>query len=168
MATEINTAVIKDGKVMQVKVSTDITPGVGIHLLGINDKTIRDCLLRTITAMQSQGYFIPGRKICTEIDPDLSCLDECHCDLPIAIGIIMSSEQVDLREVNRCLIMGQLNLDGTLRDIHEPQAMAEYARSNDLLVTMPMYQALTLPKELIEYTLMVDSLSELVEILKVK
>lgn len=167
MATEINTAVIKDGKVMQVKVSTDITPGVGIHLLGINDKTIRDCLLRTITAMQSQGYFIPGRKICTEIDPDLSGLDECHCDLPIAIGIMMSSEQVDLREVNRCLIMGQLNLDGTLRDIHEPQAMAEYARSNDLLVTMPMYQALTLPKELRPNVLMVDSLSDIVELMKI-
>lgn len=167
MTNEINTAVIKDGKVMQVKVSTDITPGVGIHLLGINDKTIRDCLLRTITAMQSQGYFIPGRKICTVIDPDISSLDDCHCDLPIAMGIVMSSGQVNLREVNRCMIMGQLNIDGTLCDIPEPQTMAEYARSNGLLVTMPMYQALTLPKELRQNVLMVDSLSEIVELMKI-
>lgn len=165
MITEINSAVIKDGKVIQVKVSTDITAGVGIHLLGMNDKAIRECLLRTITAMQSQGYFIPGRKICTVIDPNLSGQDECHFDLPIAMGIMMSSGQVNLREVNRYVIVGQLGLDGALRDIPEPRIMAEYARSNDLLVTMPMYQALTLPKELLQYVLMVDSLSELIKLL---
>ena len=167
MATEINTAVIMDGKVRQVWVSTDITAGVGIHLLGMDDKTIRECLLRTITAMQSQGYYIPGRKICTVIDPYLSGQDECHFDLPIAMGIMMSSGQVNLREVNRCMIMGQLNIDGTLCDIPEPQTMAEYARSNGLLVTMPMYQALTLPKELRQNVLMVDSLSDIVELMKI-
>ena len=45
---------------------------------------------------------------------------------------------------------------------------AEYARERDMLAVMPRMQALSLPKELIGHTLMIDSLHELIEVLKIK
>ena len=46
-----------------VTVEVDITSGIGIHLVGLADAAVRESLLRTITALQSLGFHIPGRKI---------------------------------------------------------------------------------------------------------
>lgn len=57
-------------------------------------------------------------------------------------------------------------LGGVNNACHE--VLAEYARANGMLAVMPQSQALGLPKELVDYTLMIDSLYELIEMLKVE
>ena len=84
------------------------------------------------------------------------------------MGIIVASGQARLRELDRCILTGRLDSDGRLGDLPDPMALAEYARERDMLAVMPQMQALSLPKELIDYTLMIDSLYELVEVLKIK
>ena len=48
---------------MPVTVEVDVTSGIGIHLVGLADAAVKESLLRTITALQSKGFRIPGKKI---------------------------------------------------------------------------------------------------------
>ena len=40
-----------------VTVEVDITTGLGIHLVGLADVAVKESLLRTITALQSMGWY---------------------------------------------------------------------------------------------------------------
>ena len=77
---------------MPVTVEVDVTSGIGIHLVGLADAAVKESLLRTITALQSKGFRIPGKKIVINLAPaDISKKGSGY-DLPIAIGIIAASE----------------------------------------------------------------------------
>ena len=52
-----------------VIVEIDITSGLGIHLVGLADAAVKESLLRTITALQSMGFRIPGKKIVINLAP---------------------------------------------------------------------------------------------------
>ena len=54
---------------VKVTVEVDITMGIGIHLCGLGDIAVKESLLRTITALQSLNYHIPGKKIVINLAP---------------------------------------------------------------------------------------------------
>lgn len=56
-----------------VTVEVDITKGIGIHLVGLADAAVKESLLRTITAMQTLGYHVPGKKIVINLSVYLLC-----------------------------------------------------------------------------------------------
>ena len=100
-----------------VVVEVDIATGIGIHLVGLADTAIKESLLRTITALQSMGFRIPGRKIVINLAPADMHKKGSGYDIPIALGIIAASGQRPLLELEQFLIMGELGLDGTVREI---------------------------------------------------
>ncbi len=102
---------------VQVTVETDICTGIGFHLEGLADTAVRESLLRTITALQSLGFRIPGRKIVINLAPADMHKSGSGYDVPIALGIISASGQRNLPLLDRYMIMGELGLDGTVRDV---------------------------------------------------
>lgn len=46
-----------------VEVEVKIDRGIGIHLVGLADAAVKESLLRTVTALQSMDFHIPGKKI---------------------------------------------------------------------------------------------------------
>ena len=50
-----------------VTVEIDIRNGIGIHLVGLADTAVKESLLRTVNALQSLDFHIPGRKIVNNI-----------------------------------------------------------------------------------------------------
>ena len=56
-----------------VTVEVDISSGIGIHLVGLADAAVKESLLRTITALRSVGYRIPGKKIVINLSVYLLC-----------------------------------------------------------------------------------------------
>ena len=56
-----------------VTVEVDITHGIGIHLVGLVDVAVKESLLRTVTALQSLGFRIPGKKIVINLSVYLLC-----------------------------------------------------------------------------------------------
>ena len=46
-----------------VTVEVNIDRGIGIHLVGLADVAVKESLLRTVTALQSLGFHVPGKKI---------------------------------------------------------------------------------------------------------
>ena len=71
-----------------VTVEVDINSGIGIHLVGLADVAVKESLLRTMTALQSIGFRIPGKKIVINLAPADLRKNGSGYDLPIALGII--------------------------------------------------------------------------------
>lgn len=108
-----------------VTVEVDITTGLGIHLVGLADVAVKESLLRTITALQSMGFRIPGKKIVINLAPADMHKKGSGYDVPIALGIIKASRQRELPLLDQFIIMGELGLDGSVREISGALPIAE-------------------------------------------
>lgn len=110
-----------------VTVEVDITTGLGIHLVGLADAAVKESLLRTITALQSMGFRIPGKKIVINLAPADMHKKGSGYDVPIALGIIKASRQKELPLLDHFVIMGELGLDGSVREVPGALSIAELA-----------------------------------------
>ena len=115
-----------------VVVEVDIASGIGIHLMGLADAAVKESLLRTMTALQSRGFRIPGKKIVINLAPADMHKKGSGYDLPIALGIIAASGQRDLPLLEKFLVMGELGLDGTVKEIPGALPLAELAAKKGL------------------------------------
>lgn len=101
--------------------------GLGLHLVGLADAAVKESLLRTMTALQSMGFRIPGKKIVINLAPaDLHKRGSGY-DVPIALGIIAASEQLEMPLLDKFVIMGELGLDGTVRFVPGALSVVEMA-----------------------------------------
>lgn len=131
-----------------VFVEIKISNGLGIHLVGLADAAVKESLLRTITALQSLGFRIPGKKIVINLAPADMHKNGSGYDVPIALGIIAASGQRELPLLEQFLIMGELGLDGGVRDIPGALPIVELADRQGLKgCILPLNSAL----EAVEY-----------------
>lgn len=116
-----------------VTVEIDIAPGLGLHLVGLADAAVKESLLRTITALQSMGFRIPGKKIVINLAPADMHKKGSGYDVPIALGIIAASGQRELPHLEKFMIMGELGLDGSIRPVPGALPTVELCRREELM-----------------------------------
>jgi magnesium chelatase family protein len=151
---------------VDISVEIDIAPGLGIHLVGLADAAVKESLLRTITALQSLGFRIPGKKIVINLAPADMHKKGSGYDVPIALGIIAASGQRELPFLEKYMIMGELGLDGSIRDVPGALPTVELADRLELMgCILPKGSAL----EAVEYegvdVFGVESLDDVLRIL---
>ena len=115
-----------------VFVEVDITTGLGIHLVGLADAAVKESLLRTMTALQSMGFRIPGKKIVINLAPADMHKKGSGYDVPIALGIIQASRQRELPLLEDFIIMGELGLDGSILSVNGVLPVAVSATKSNL------------------------------------
>ena len=77
-----------------VLVECETIPGkTGIHLVGLADEAVRNSLIHVASALQSQGYNLPGSKIVINVAPPDPIKTGSGHDLAIALAIIAASGQ---------------------------------------------------------------------------
>ena len=111
-----------------VTIEVNINLGIGIHLSGLADAAVKESLLRTVTALQSKGFHVPGKKIVINLAPADMHKQGSGYDVPIALGIIAASEQRNLPDLENYLLMGELGLDASVRPVSGALPMVELAR----------------------------------------
>ena len=150
-----------------VTVEVDITAGIGIHLVGLADQAVKESLLRTVTAMQSCGFHLPGKKMVINIAPADLRMGASAYDLPIALAIIAASGQRTMPDIEKYVIAGEIGLDGSVRDIPGWMQVAEAAKESGRACILPTESAklaaMVLEREVAIYG--VDDLKEAIEIL---
>lgn len=131
-----------------VTVEIDIHAGLGLHLVGLADAAVRESLLRTITALQAMGFRIPGKKIVINLAPADMHKKGSGYDVPIALGIIAASGQRELPFIEKYMIMGELGLDGSIREVPGALPTVELAMKENLMgCILPLASAM----EAVEY-----------------
>ena len=132
-----------------VTVEIDIATGIGIHLVGLADAAVKESLLRTITALQSKGFKIPGKKIVINLAPADMHKKGSGYDVPIALGIIAASGQKELPLLSDFIIMGELSLDAMVRNVSGALPIVELAAKQGLRgCILPLESA----RETVEYS----------------
>ena len=98
-----------------VEVEADISPGLpSFTIVGLPDTAVQEARERVRAAIRNSGCTFPMKRIVVNLAPaDLKKAGPAY-DLPIALGILLSSEQV-YADVSQTLILGELSLDGSLR-----------------------------------------------------
>lgn len=102
-----------DGALVEVEV--DILPGLPKTIIvGLPDTAVDESGERVRSAIRNSGGFFPGTRVVVNLAPaDLKKAGPAY-DLPIAVGVLLSSSQVRA-DVSKTMFLGELSLDGTLR-----------------------------------------------------
>ena len=125
---KIKSYITKGIKAVPVEVFVSVTDGIGIHLVGLQDSSVKEVLLRTTTALMSLGYRVPGKKIVIVIKSSDNLPVTCcasNLDLPVAVGILAASGQwKEIENLSDIAIVGELGLDGTVREVRSEYTIA--------------------------------------------
>ena len=105
-----------DGVLINVEV--DITKGIPIfNIVGLPDISIKESKERVRLAIVNSGYEFPLGRITINLAPADVRKIGTLLDLPIALGILMASGQIDEKELDDYIIFGELSLNGELKGI---------------------------------------------------
>src|SRR3546814_8306414 len=78
-------------------VRVEVHAGTGLpafHVVGLPDAGVRESRERVRSALISSGYEFPAGRITVNLAPDDLPKDSGRFDLPIAVGILLSSGQI--------------------------------------------------------------------------
>ncbi len=114
LAKVITCAVVGlEGAIVEVEV--DIAPGLpSFTIVGLPDAAVQEAKERVRAAIRNSGCNFPTRRIVVNLAPAYLKKAGPAYDLPIAVGILLSSEQISA-DVSQTVILGELSLDGSLR-----------------------------------------------------
>ncbi|MBS1919033.1 MAG: YifB family Mg chelatase-like AAA ATPase [Bacteroidetes bacterium] len=98
-------------------------------IVGLPDNAVKESLQRVESTIKTNGYMMPRTKIVVNLAPADIKKSGTAFDLPIALGILGSSAQLNnSNALNQYVIMGELSLDGEVRPIKGALPIAIQAR----------------------------------------
>ncbi|MBI3741994.1 MAG: magnesium chelatase, partial [Chloroflexi bacterium] len=129
LAKVISCAVVGlDGALVDVEV--DIAFGqAGLTVVGLPDTSVQESRERVRAAIRNSNLTFPSTKrITVNLAPADLRKEGPAYDLPIAVAILLASEQLRA-DLSRVLIIGELSLDGLVRHTNGVLPMAALARA---------------------------------------
>ena len=112
-----------------VTIEVNSSRGIKFFLVGLPDSAVKESHERIISALQVNGYKFPTRQIVVNMAPADIRKEGSSYDLPLAIGILASAEEVRSKKLSDYLIIGELSLDGSLQPIKGALPIAISARA---------------------------------------
>ena len=100
-----------------ITIEVNVDQGIGYHLVGLPDNAIKESNYRIAAALQNIDYKLPGKKITINMAPADLRKEGSAYDLPIALGILAASKQIEAASIEEYIIMGEIALDGAIRPI---------------------------------------------------
>jgi magnesium chelatase family protein len=120
-----------DGVIVEVEVDT--SRGMpGLTVVGLPDAAVRESRERVRSAIKNSGLIYPGKRITVNLAPADIRKEGPAYDLPIAVGVLIASEQAWPQAVEDALIIGELSLDGSVRHVDGILPVAAVAREEGL------------------------------------
>ncbi len=110
----------------QVKVEVDLANGLpSFTLVGLADTEVKESRERVRAALQNSGLAFPhNKRITVNLAPAELPKESGRFDLPIALGILAASGQIDGARLEGFEFAGELSLSGELRPVRGALALA--------------------------------------------
>lgn len=103
---------------VRVEVEVDINNGLpAFDVVGLADTAVKESKERVRSAIKNSGRNMPVKHITVNLAPASVKKEGSSLDLAIAIGLLISSGQLEA-DVSDVVFIGELSLDGTLRRVN--------------------------------------------------
>lgn len=139
---------------MTITIEVDAISGsqTGYFIVGLPDNAVKESLDRIVSAIRNNGFERPRTKVLVNMAPaDVRKAGSAY-DLPIAIGMLAASGQLEDNGLKDYIIMGELSLDGSLLPVKGALPMAIQARKEQ-------FKGIILPAQNAREAALVNNLS---------
>lgn len=118
MSVKIRAASFLGIEGISVDVEVELSKGLpAFNIVGLADLSIKESRERVRNAIENSGFKFPVGRITINLSPaDVKKIGSL-LDLPIAIGILVISDQILVDNVEDYTILGELSLDGDLKKV---------------------------------------------------
>src|SRR5881227_2626530 len=107
-----------------VSVEVHLAGGLpGVRLVGLPEAEVREARDRVRAALQNAHFEFPARKVTVNLAPAELPKESGRFDLPIALGILAASHQLEVDGFSKYEFAGELSLTGELRPVRGALAM---------------------------------------------
>ncbi len=113
-------------------VEVEVNAGWGdtiIVIVGLPDAAVKESRDRVMTALSNSGYTFPMGRVTINLAPADVRKEGPSFDLPIAIGMLAASEQIETNQLDNFAMVGELALTGALRSVKGVLPIALQARA---------------------------------------
>lgn len=108
-----------------VDVEVDVSKGFpSYNVVGLPMGAVKESKNRVETAIKNCGFHFPNTKITINLAPADIKKEGTALDLPVAVGLLAASGQINPEILDDYLIVGELSLEGNVRKIRGTLSMA--------------------------------------------
>ncbi len=137
-----------------VTVEIDLANGLpAFNIVGLPEKAVQESRERVRGALNNSHFEFPARRITVNLAPADLPKEGSGFDLPIAIGILVASEQVTADSINEFDLTGELALSGEIRPVNGilPIALGCRHKKRSLIFPADNHNEVSLVKHLNSY-----------------
>ncbi len=136
-----------------VEVELDISDGLPFFAtVGLPDSAVKESRERVTAAIKNSGFYFPPSRITANLAPADVRKEGSAFDLPIALGVMAATGQIQTDHLERMLVLGELALDGSVRSVPGCLPMAAIAKENQ-------FKGVILPKANAKEAAVIDDLA---------
>jgi len=117
-----------DAYLVQVETHLDNAPHK-FFIVGLPDNAVKESIHRVTAAIKNSDFKFPNRRMTVNLAPADVKKEGSAYDLPMALGILTASGQLESEILKEFMVLGELALDGTLRPIHGALVVALEAKA---------------------------------------
>jgi magnesium chelatase family protein len=139
MLAAVRSAAVLGIDAYDVIVETDVAAGLPqFTLVGLGAGAVKESRERVSAALVNSGFALPPRRVTVNLAPADVRKEGTAFDLPIALGYLVATGQLDAASVEGLVAVGELGLDGSLRGIRGALPIARRARAlGDPVLVLP-------------------------------
>ncbi|MDR3587580.1 MAG: YifB family Mg chelatase-like AAA ATPase [Desulfosporosinus sp.] len=108
-----------------IRVEVDVSNGLpSFEIVGLPNTAVREARDRVRSAIRNSGYQFPLQRVTVNLAPADLRKEGSGLDLPIAIGILVATDQCISATLAKYVFSGELSLEGSLRPVPGVLTMA--------------------------------------------
>ncbi len=100
---------------VKVEVDFNAKSMTSFVIVGLPDTAVQESRERVRAALQNRGFQFPMKRYVVNLSPADLRKEGPAYDLPIAIGVLVATEQLPPETIDGAMFIGELGLDGSLR-----------------------------------------------------
>jgi magnesium chelatase family protein len=125
MLAAIRSAAVLGIDAYDVTVEVDVALGMpNWFIVGLPASAVKESRERVGAALVNSGFSVPSRRITVNLAPADQRKDGTAFDLPMALGLLVGTGVLEPQAVARCLVVGELGLDGSIRPVRGALSIA--------------------------------------------
>lgn len=129
MLSQVNSSAVLGIDAYVVEVEVDISSGLPrFDIVGLPDAAVQESRERVRSAIKNSGFEFPMKRITINLAPADVRKEGPAFDLPIALGILAATGQVEPEAIEGAIVVGELSLDGGVRPVSGVLPVALKAR----------------------------------------